>query len=64
MEVDASASLAAGGGRDGEVDWTVDWIEGLPENRGGGVAENGAGVTCENRCHKAPWRLKPLCPTA
>jgi hypothetical protein len=52
VEVNSAASLAARGCWDRDVDWTVDWAQELPEDRGGGVAENGAGAAGEDGGHE------------
>jgi hypothetical protein len=54
MEVDAATAGAAGGGWDGDVDGAVDRPQELPEDRGGGVAQDGAGAAGEHGGHEAP----------
>lgn len=57
MKVDALASLAARGGGDGDVDGAVDGFEELPKHCSGGVAQNSAGTTSENRGHEASVKV-------
>jgi len=52
MDVDASASLAARGGWDRDVNEAVDWAQELPEDGGGGVAQDRAGAAGEDRGHE------------
>lgn len=52
MEVDSAAMFAAGGAWDRNVDGAVDWFEELPEDGGGGVAQNGAGAAGEDCGHE------------
>jgi hypothetical protein len=53
VKVNSAASIAARGRGDRDVDGTFDWVEELPENRGGGVAEDRSVATCENCGHEA-----------
>ena len=53
MEANPAARAAAGGGWDRDVDRAGDGLEELPEHRGGGVAEDGAGATGEDGGHEA-----------
>jgi hypothetical protein len=53
VEVDSGAALAARGGWDRDVDGSVDGFEELPEDGGGGVAEDSALAAGENGGHEA-----------
>jgi hypothetical protein len=54
VEVDSGALRETGGGRDGDVDWAVEWLEEIPEDSGRAVAQNRTLATSENRRHEAP----------
>jgi hypothetical protein len=54
VEVNSAALLAAIESWDRNVDGSFEWIEQLPKNRGGAVAENGSVATGEHRGHEAP----------
>jgi hypothetical protein len=62
VEVDAPASLAARGGRDRDVDWALERIEELPEDRSGGMAEDSALAAGENGGHEVPMEAKAPVP--
>ncbi len=58
MEMDSAALGAARVGRDGDVDRAVDRLQELPEDHGGGVAEDCSRPAGEHSCHEAAVEAK------
>jgi hypothetical protein len=58
VEVDSAALLASRGAWDRDVDWSFKWVEELPEDRGGGVAQDRLGTASENCGHEASVEVR------
>jgi hypothetical protein len=50
--------MAARGRWDRDVDWSFDWVEEVPEDRGGGVAQDGALAAGEHGGHEAGTEVR------